>query len=220
MKKDAFIILGAGHFGRRALQKTSLAFPGAPITIVDHQQEALTACQRDYSVNTVNADGITYLTSLDNEPKQYLWIIPSIPIHVVFEWSKTQLTQAVCHITVPDEILQQLPNPVSGKQGTVYMSHASFRCPDNCPEPVDHCFVTGQTRTIALYEQLAALNNPLYLSIVIQSHQLMPGVGGFKFDDLKNILPQIESSTKPVLLSTACRCHGVMNGFSNVQLSI
>ena len=49
--------------------------------------------------------------------------------------------------------------------------------------------------------------------IVIQSRQLAPGVGGYAPSELFEVLSLVRSAETPVLLSTACKCHGVINAF-------
>jgi len=212
---SSLIILGAGHFGQRALFKCSHEYPNCRITIVDRNGTALKNCTRFHSCETVCDDGISYLNSLSQvTSNQSLWIIPSIPIHVAFEWVTSHLLRPVQRIDIPDAILKQLPNPMAGGKGTVFMSYATFKCVDNCPEPVDHCYITGQPRLISLFEKLQGLQSNDFLSIVLQSKQILPGIGGFQFSDLIATLSQVDVSEKPVLLSTACRCHGVMDAFS------
>jgi hypothetical protein len=208
------IILGAGHFGQRALIKCNNAYPQCQITIVDTDECRLEKSTQSISCKTVCDDGISYLNTLPKDNiDESLWIIPSIPIHVAFEWVKVCLPKQIKRLDIPDIILEQLPNVIPGKNGTVYMSYATFRCPDNCPEPFGHCFFTKQPRPISLYEKLHNLVVNNFSSIVLGSIQLLPGVGGFQFCALNDMLIRVASSEKPVLLSTACRCHGVMDAF-------
>ncbi len=212
------LILGAGHFGQQAFIKLGESFPETPITIVDRHSSALQACLDvcKHPVQTICADGIDYLLSESMlSRKNSLWIVPSIPVHVTFEWILAHFTRHnISYLHLPDNLLSNLPNTSLGNKGTIYMSHATFRCPDNCPEPVDRCFYTQLPRQNSLFETLQNLTIEPYTSVVIQSHQLMPGVGGYLLSDLYTALSQVEIAGPPVLVSTACRCHGVMNGFS------
>ena len=209
------IILGAGHFGQRTLLKCSNAYPNCQITIVDKNESTLKNCAQSISCETVCDDGISYLNSLPKVSSvQSSWIIPSIPIHVAFEWIKCTLSKPVRSVDIPDALLTHLPNAMTGNKGTVYMSYATFRCPDNCPEPVDHCFFTKKPRSISLFDELKDLYMNDFSSIVLKSRQILSGIGGFQLCDLTDTLCRVESSEKPVLLSTACRCHGVMDAFA------
>jgi hypothetical protein len=98
-----------------------------------------------------------------------------------------------------------------GPQGEVYLSRASHICPDDCPSPEDFCPVTGESRTPALYEELAALNLPGFRIIVIISRQLAPGVGGYPPRELTDLPSKIADIHHNLLIATACRCHGVVH---------
>lgn len=50
--------------------------------------------------------------------------------------------------------------------------------------------------------------------LVIRSFQLAAGVGGLRPRDLLSVLDQARTSTTPILLATARRCHAVINTFS------
>jgi hypothetical protein len=93
------------------------------------------------------------------------------------------------------------------------MSIADFECPENCPEPAGKCTHTGKPRPYRVYEKLAGIEYGGCRSIVVQSHQLSPGVGGFKPKALFQALEAVAVAERPVLLSTACTCHGVMHAF-------
>jgi hypothetical protein len=64
-----------------------------------------------------------------------------------------------------------------------------------------------------LHEFLKSIRLKNFKSIVIHSHQLAPGVGGYKPADLFDALNQIKATHAPVLLCTACSCHGVVDAF-------
>jgi hypothetical protein len=96
-----------------------------------------------------------------------------------------------------------------GKEGELYLSRAAHRCPDDCPSPEDFCPVTGESRSPALYELLAALALPGVTVIVIPSRQLAPGVGGFPPGDLFEAARRLAAGQDLALVATACRCHGV-----------
>ena len=49
--------------------------------------------------------------------------------------------------------------------------------------------------------------------MVIRSHQLAPGVGGYKPEALQESLLKISQGKGLVLYSTACLCHGVVHAF-------
>jgi len=115
---------------------------------------------------------------------------------------------------VPEDIAIALPNVIRGQKGELYMSYADFICPDKCSEPVNVCTYTGKPRLGILHQRLESIEYKNYRSIVIQSIQLAPGIGGFQPKDLLNALKKVLAINSPTLLSTACKCHGVMHAFA------
>jgi hypothetical protein len=91
------------------------------------------------------------------------------------------------------------------------VSHANFICPDDCPEPDDYCTITGESRPPALYNMLAGLNMPGFHSTCIVSSQLAPGQGGYQWRTLLRALEDVKAHPGKVLVSTACKCHGVIH---------
>lgn len=211
----SFWILGGGKFGLKAAQAAIKKYPGADITIIDKKNDA---CRRisNLSFNSVCMEGIKYLAdNLDTDGVPD-WIIPVIPVHVAYEWIRIQLFEEyfVEPLNIPEELAATLPNPLRGKDGALYISFADFICPDNCPEPAKICTHTGKPRLGILHEKLAAIHYNDFCSVVVQSRQLSPGVGGYGPGDLYAALEKIkDAGARPCLLSTACRCHGVMHGF-------
>jgi len=142
-------------------------------------------------------------------------IIPSVPVHLAYQWVKQKLEPEFIlqPIEIPKQILSKLPNPLSGKQGEMYLSYAEFICPDNCPEPAEICTHTGKARPGTLYKLLESLCCEDFESVVVRSRQIAPGLGGYESAALFAALESVRNSTKPVLFSTACRCHGVLDTF-------
>ena len=103
-----------------------------------------------------------------------------------------------------------------GKTGDLYTSLANFLCPEDCPEPSQYCTVTGKRRPKPLYKILMDLYGP-FESRVIRSQQLGPGVGGFKPEVLIDLVEDTQKrrdTDRLILISTACRCHGVTSALS------
>lgn len=199
-------IIGAGRFGIRAAKILS---DHANVLLIDKD---MTACHQaeEEGFETVCADGVGYLnTQMTRDiPDQ---IIPSVPIHLAYQWVRQQI--ALRPIPVPRRIIPCLPNPMMGKENEVYMSYADFICPDNCPEPAEICTFTRQARKGTLYKLLESLSDEDFTSVVVRSRQLAPGIGGYTPQALFNALEQVRRSEKPIIFSTACRCHGVMHAF-------
>jgi hypothetical protein len=52
---------------------------------------------------------------------------------------------------------------------------------------------------------------------VIRSHQLAPGLGGYKVADLARMAEKLTSDDKGQwLLGTSCRCHGILTAMEIV----
>jgi hypothetical protein len=56
-----------------------------------------------------------------------------------------------------------------------------------------------------------------FKSLNIRSQQLGPGIGGYCAEQLLELKATVEQATGPILLSTACRCHGVITGLERLS---
>jgi len=216
MEKEhsSYLIIGAGQFGTRAVEKLRKKYPAAPLTVVDRDQAALDRIG-DFPVEKVCSEGASYLEQLLDKEAGPDWIVPAAPIHVAFEWIRRQLAMngSVEVITVPPEVEDMLPNPKPGPDGQLFVSYADFRCPEHCTEPYDLCTWTGKPRKGLLYRTVQEIVFGDYRSIVLRSRQLAPGVGGYQVEALRKSLDQVMEARSPVLYTTACLCHGVMHAF-------
>jgi hypothetical protein len=167
-------------------------------------------------MDAVCEEGIAYLADSHKGTDPPELIIPALPLHVAFEWLLTTLPKGavLSRLKVPAEVLSQLPNPSEGVDGQIYTSYADFICPDDCPEPQEICTHTGKVRKGILHETLANIQSAEFTSIVVRSRQIAPGLGGYQPDDLFAALSGVLTAGGPVLLSTACKCHGVIQAFN------
>jgi len=207
-------ILGAGRFGLKAAKVLSRNNKKAELTIIEKSSRICKQIER-VGFKTVCMDGIEYLDQNLKGIDYPDWIIPAIPVHVAYEWVRLKIkgSYILKTIPVPEGVIMSLPNVFKGKECEIYMSIADFICPDNCPEPDDICTHTGKPRPFSLYKKLESIKYIHFHTVVIRSRQLSPGVGGYSPEALFYALDVIKASTIPVLLSTACRCHGVMNAY-------
>lgn len=214
MHPRSYLIIGSGHFGSRAAEKLSQKDSCSKITVVDKSKKALQKVSR-LPVETAVSDGIIYLNQFFSKGRKADHIIPAVPFHLAFEFILSQLKPSGGkRRKVP--ALSGLPNPMIGKTGDLYTSLADFLCSEDCPEPVQYCTVTKKRRLKPLYQILNDLEGP-FESKVIRSLQLAPGVGGFKPQALLDLLKNIKKRTephRPILISTASRCHGVTSTLS------
>jgi hypothetical protein len=210
VKSPVHLILGCGRFGRRAVQTLARHDFSARILVVDQYQEALREISH-LAVEPFHGDAVHVLDRILSSNQRVDYIIPAVPFHLAFEFLLLKLRpRGATRIEVP--ALRMLPHATRGKTGDVYTSFADFLCPEDCNEPV-RCTVTGRRRVKSLFKVLADLSGPLD-SRVLRSRQLAPGVGGFRMSDLLRLLGDLELREiphRPVLIGTACRCHGVIS---------
>ena len=204
-------IIGAGRFGRMAAERLT----GNPhLVLVDLKEEKLQEA-KGHGRTLIKGDGAAYLFEhlLAEGGKLPDWIVPAIPIHLAAEWLLLdQRGKNLQRISIPEKIDPLLPNPLRVENGNIFVSHADFLCPNDCAEPAHICTFTGKPRKQNMFELLSEIRFPPWKSLVIRSHQLGPGVGGYRAKDLFALAEGIEKTRGPILLCTACRCHGVITG--------
>jgi hypothetical protein len=209
----SYLIVGCGRFGRRAVEKLLKKDSRSKIIVVDKDEQTIENILH-LPVETAVSDGLLFLDKFLSEGQKAGYIIPAVPFHLAFEFILSQLKPlGAKRRKIPD--LTELPNPMKGKSGDLYTSFADFLCPEDCSEPL-HCSVTGEHRPKPLFRKLMNLSGP-FESKVIHSIQLGPGVGGFRFERLLNLTNELKKKKdrkQLVLISTACRCHGVTSALS------
>jgi len=210
MKRRVYWILGAGRFGRLAVERLLARREPPQLVVVDQNPDKLILLA-DLPLERVNEDVLDFLrANLEERPD---WIVPAVPIHVAFVWLAAELggVGQVEMLPVPITVDAQVPNPWRDGKGGLYTSVATFRCPDNCSEPRDRCTVTGLRRSDDLFTLLAGIRVPGSVPLVVRSHQLAAGVGGYRPSALRRLLRGAEAARGSVLVATACRCHGVIH---------
>jgi hypothetical protein len=206
---EEILILGAGHFGVRAIKL--LQGKEYRITVVEKDSGALAALEPFPGV-TVCSEAISYLA--DAGLSRYAWIVPALPVHVVFSWMLITLQKAGfrCERTpVPRDM--PVPNAYYTPDGTLYASLARDLCPDDCPEPPGYCYKTGEERLLPLYKILRNLNVPNFAVDVLRSHQLRPGVGALSPAELHLLTVTVMKRRMPGIIATSCGCHAVVNAY-------
>lgn len=216
---DNFWIIGGGKFGLRAAKALSKKHSLTNLTIVEKDKAVCNQLDR-LGFEAVCMDGIQYLERNLASETYPDWIVPAIPLHVAFKWIRTKLskTRNVQKISVPKDLVTELPNPIKAETGQLYISIADFECPGNCAEPAEICTHTGKPRLMILHEFLKSIQIENLKTIVIRSHQLAPGVGGYTPQTLFAALNEIEAAQGPVSLSTACSCHGILQIFETLPI--
>jgi len=210
-----YLILGAGKFGLLALQRLSAQDPEARFVVVDHQAAAL-AKARSLGVagaDLIEAEAIPYLAAHLGPAAPWRWLIPMVPLHVAYAWllAGPLAGQGWGPAAVPRELEDLAPLAIRGPQGELYLSLARHLCPDDCDEPAI-CPVTGEERDQPLFRRLGAASRPELPLLVVASEQLAPGIGGYPPDRLMKLAEAVVATSGPLLVATACRCHGVVHG--------
>ena len=212
----SYLILGAGKFGRLALNRLARQDAAASFVVVDRDPAAL----------TMRVDGVPGWTRVASEAAAFLvqhlrrdgrwdWIIPMVPVHVAFHWlmAGPLAGSAWQPAAVPEGLAGLISGGRRGPHGELYLSRARHLCPDDCAEPVV-CPVTGESRDLPLHQELASLHLAGYEIRVIASQQLAPGVGGYSPGRLLDLARDMGALQGNVLIATACRCHGVIHGLA------
>ena len=213
VKHKTVWIIGGGKFGFKAAQALLRRQPHSRVTVVDRDPDV---CRRldAYDLSTVCADGADFLIRGLKKKPWPDWILPVIPEHLAFEYIRFQLaaTYDIRPVDIPDAVTEVLPHPAGGTKGKVFMSLADFTCPEDCPEPADICTYTGKKRPYRLYERLSRLQIDGFISVVVRSRQLLPGVGGYRPAALaaatETIAPSIglPKASVAVILISAISC--------------
>ncbi|GBC61533.1 hypothetical protein DENIS_2495 [Desulfonema ishimotonii] len=205
-------IIGTGRFGMLALERLSRQRPQTRFVLVDPEKKNFELMEGPNRV-WERADGVSFLAEHMTGEAGPDWIIPALPIHLAAEWCLVRLgADRAKRITLPDALDGRVPNPMRGENGDLYVSHATFLCPDDCAEPADICTATGEPRKQNMFEWLGEVEVPGLRPFVIRSHQLGPGVGGYRPKALSDLLGHLKRTTGDVMVATACRCHGVITG--------
>jgi hypothetical protein len=205
-------ILGAGKFGLLAQERLSWRYPKAKIWLIDKNPPNLQNLSIQNQTQQVKRDALRFMQ--DNTPSGGTWIIPAIPVHVAFQWlirTFRSENRRVSIISVPRSIDVQVPNPYRSEGDTLYASYATFICPDNCSEPDGICVYTRKARLGDLFEKISEVAESDFHVMVIRSFQLAPGVGGYPAEHLQMVYQTISNNPGNYLVSTSCRCHGVIN---------
>jgi hypothetical protein len=211
-------IIGVGRFGYSAYHRLANAGKDRHFVLVDPVEEKLLRCKGPFTRLEV-ADGVKFLVKYLAKGYTPGWIIPALPLHLAAEWLLQHMGPArLKRFRLPAELTKLVPNSYLGPQGNLYVSHADFRCPQDCDEPRDICTITRKSRQQNMYDLLGNIQLEPLNPLCIRSHQLGPGIGGYRAEQLFEIREKVTQATGPVLLSTACRCHGVITGLERLNI--
>ncbi len=178
------------------------------------------------------------------------YVIPVIPIHLSaqiieeFMREKTQInltSDKESTIIFVNSVSEDLLLTHNSEKGVAYLSYAKIdeMCPDNCYGPENFCptfkrekpiTITKYLKNFYLVDNIIKIDNDdeneiLKLKIIIESKQLMPGLGGINGNDIKHIFRILQSSLDlflnknyNLIIATTCNCHGVINFYKNYEI--
>jgi len=208
---ETFYVAGAGRFGRQAVSKLLQLRPGARVFVIEKDAstaEKLPAEMPALETQPVIADAVEYLSSrVEAIGGGDVWIIPTVPLHL----AAAIIRRLTGRVSLQWGEIPLLPHGFLGPNGELYSSLADFTCPEDCPQPVDHCYTTGESREKSLVQILEDISYHNYPSLVLRSRQLAPGVGGFQVAAIRKLFEQLNNISGPLVFSAACLCHGVSN---------
>ena len=211
----SYLILGAGKFGLLALSRLSRQDHEARFLVVDREPVALAAARafRGMAAAVQEVEAISYLVTHLSSEFPWDWLIPMVPLHLAYDWliSGPLAGKGWEPYTVPGDLGSLVAQSIPGPGGELYLSMAPRHCPDDCPEPTV-CPVTGEERHEPLFARLAEASRPELPILVVASQQLAPGVGGYAPLRLMELAETVAKASGPLLVATACRCHGVVHG--------
>ena len=209
-------IIGLGRFGSMAFQRLSASGQNRHFILVDPVGANLLKFKGPTTTLEVS-DGVAFLNTHLINSRKADWIIPALPVHLAAEWILVYLgTKRLRRIPPPSHIETMIPNAIIGTEGNIYASHADFRCPDDCDEPRGICSVTRKKRKKDMFDLMRNLDIEPYKALNIRSHQLGPGIGGYRPEQLTALVETVKQARGPILLSTACRCHGVITALERI----
>jgi len=207
-------IIGGGKFGLLSARALRRHWPVAELIVVEIDPQA---CQnlKDEAFQVVAGDAVDFLCEQLNGPDHPDWIVPVVPVHLAYQWIKRRLADhlSIRPLAVPEAVDALVVSAYRSGDETLVVSNADFACPDHCPEPAAVCSYTKKPRPCIMHATLSALELPGWTPVVVRSHQLLPGVGGYRPAALFAALAAVEKAAGPVLLASACCCHGVINAF-------
>lgn len=208
-------ILGGGQVGQYAVEVFTQISPEATLVVVDNSPTNTFP----NNVEMVCEDAIEWLTREFTPDTSVSKIIPALPLHLAVQWAVKKLSEknsSVHPVEIPDAFLVNLPHPIRISKNQITTSHADFICPSHCLEPDTVCSHTKQQRPAALFQFLRTFNWINFQPFIVRSRQFAPGLGGFLPGDLWSLLRNIKLwPDTPLVVGTACKCHGIIDCFSH-----
>ncbi|TFF93761.1 MAG: hypothetical protein EU543_02870 [Promethearchaeota archaeon] len=166
------------------------------------------------------------------------YIIPVVPIHLTSLIVKLCLNSLGVNLEPVskrinyyiDKIEPELLLNYNKDAGLIYLSYAKIDeiCPDDCPGPPNYCpnFKREKPITITNYvkkffetqKMIEISKKKKFANFLLESYQLMAGLGGLKGNELKEVVEKIQknknsfiSNKYEIRVATTCNCHGIIS---------
>lgn len=195
------LVIGGGRFGRLAVRRLGKRV----LAVVEPEPTpGLLAA----GARVIEAEGVAEAARMLAVPEPPPWLAPMLPLHFLARWLERVVGPAK-PLELPAETLPEAAHRVAFGQAW-HLSLASFRCPDDCPEPAEHCQVSGKKRGEPMFSRLAGIRLPGALTAVLRSRQLAPGIGALATAELLDLARRVRERGGAWVIGSACRCHGVV----------
>ncbi|MFW2366078.1 MAG: hypothetical protein ACN4GW_06655 [Desulforhopalus sp.] len=205
-------ILGGGRFGQQAVEVMLKKTSPEAITLVDTRMIQ----ELSGDITFIQEDAVDWLVDHLSRGSGVGKIIPALPVHLVVEWLKGKISSSgavVQSVDINDELLENFPNPYRTSPSQIVVSNADFICPPTCVEPEKLCTYTKQPRPTPLYHLLQEQSGRGFIPLIVRSRQFGSGVGGYYPEDIWVLYERVLAlRNTPLLIGTACKCHGIVDG--------
>ena len=211
------LVFGGGKYGVEAVEY--LFSRNRSFVVVDIDSKCLVA--RNYKLQRIPLKNVEKLTGgegyfVEGGVYEALKIIEELNPEHVFPTAPIHLSAALIQEKFKltpwfegiDTVLPGLPTKVIvsiGRGSVVVTYNRDYECQPNCSAP-DRCPVTGILKPAPMYRMLEFAAPK---GFILQSHQLKPGIGALKRNEL-DLLFKWAYGKKKLIVGTACRCHGVI----------
>ncbi|RLI72643.1 hypothetical protein DRO97_08720 [Archaeoglobales archaeon] len=216
------LIIGGGKYGSEAIEY--LLKHSKPFIVVDESEECfavknfelvrVTKAEEinlsDLSKNYFLKGGIREALELIENFKP-VYVFTTAPIHVAAALVKEKYNLREWNEGI-NFILAGIPLKVVisvGKGSVVVSYNRDKTCKPRC-EALDVCPITKLKKPCPMYELLRFASPE---GIILQSHQLEPGLGALKGEEVLEMLEKCSGKDK-IVIGTACRCHGVVTALA------
>lgn len=232
--KLAFV-MGGGKFGTNALKYLKNNDAKVLVVDLDSNCEAISDIDiigSDLNVlNTLqpgksaflkgNAEEILALLLETTIPEIIVTAMPGNAIaNVIKFWLAKRRIKLTPYSNCVQKVLKNIPQSLvlffdepSGIIVTSYMS-PNMRCKENCMPPRNVCALTGRPKFASMNEILEfSIFENTNMSGILNSQQLVGGLGGINGNDLFNLLKELNDihNNATLAIGVACTCHGILN---------